>query len=276
MTGFPAILTVAPNGARKNKSDHPALPMTPDELAETAASCLDAGAAMIHLHVRDRDGGHSLDGDDYRQAITAIQKRVGNRLIIQATTEAVGIYAPQQQMAMVREVRPEAVSLAIRELVPDAASESEAATFFAWLGQEKISPQYILYDVPDLHRFQDLRKRAVIPGDNPFVLYVLGRYAKGQVSTPDDLLPFISAQGGRDLPWAVCAFGALEGACVASAMAFGGHARIGFENNMQLFNGAPAKDNAALVSQARQNAYAMGRSVANADEARSMLYVAGQ
>jgi uncharacterized protein (DUF849 family) len=50
------ILAVAPNGARKTKADHPALPMTPEEIAMTAAACHEAGAAMIHLHVRDPDG----------------------------------------------------------------------------------------------------------------------------------------------------------------------------------------------------------------------------
>ena len=119
----PLIIAVAPNGARKTKADHPALPITPEELAETAARCLDAGASMIHLHVRDDDQKHSLDVSAYRAAIAAIRARVGGELIIQVTTEAVGIYTPAQQMAMVQELEPEAVSLAVRELCPDDAHE---------------------------------------------------------------------------------------------------------------------------------------------------------
>ena len=54
-------MTVAPNGGRKTKADHPALPLSADELARTAAECLERGASMIHLHVRDADGKHILD-----------------------------------------------------------------------------------------------------------------------------------------------------------------------------------------------------------------------
>ena len=54
------MIAVAPNGARKQKTDHPALPISPAELAATAVQCQEAGACMVHLHVRDVQGGHSL------------------------------------------------------------------------------------------------------------------------------------------------------------------------------------------------------------------------
>ena len=60
-TYYAEAIAVAPNGGRRGKKDHPALPIGPEELASTAAACLEAGAAMIHAHVRDRDGGHLLD-----------------------------------------------------------------------------------------------------------------------------------------------------------------------------------------------------------------------
>src|SRR5688572_22904819 len=118
----PAVraIAVAPNGGRRGKADHPALPIGPRELASTAAACLEAGAAMIHVHVRDRDGGHLLDADAYRETTNAIRDAVGERLVIQVTSESVGRYQPAEQMAVVRATRPEAVSLALRELVPDA------------------------------------------------------------------------------------------------------------------------------------------------------------
>lgn len=267
----PAIICVAPNGARKTKKDHPKLPLSPADLADTAKACLDAGASMIHLHVRDKEDRHSLNCDLYRAAITAIKKSVGDEIIIQVTTEAVGIYTPDEQMAMVQDLKPEAVSLAIRELAPNDKVEADAADFFQWLEREAVSPQYILYDVPDLMRFQDLQSRGVIPQVRPFVLYVLGRYSKGQVSTPDDLQPFITAPGGKDCPWAVCAFGAREGDIALKAMEEGGHVRVGFENNMQLTDGALAGDNSALVLQAAMGADRMGRPIATARQAREIL-----
>jgi len=160
----PLVLAVAPNGARRTKADHPALPMSADEIARTAAECREAGASMIHLHVRDGAGRHTLDVDTYRDAISAIRREVGDRIIIQATSEAVGIYSAAEQMAMVRDLRPEVVSMAIREIVPDDGGEPEAGRFFEWMDRERILPQYILYSADEVERFVDLRRRGVIPG----------------------------------------------------------------------------------------------------------------
>lgn len=267
----PLIVVVAPTGARKTRADHPELPVSPDEIARTAAACREAGAAMIHLHVRDRDGRHTLDVDAYRAAIAAVRGAVGDGLIIQATSESVGLYGPGEQMAMVRELRPEAISLAVRELCPDTGSEREAAAFFAWLAAERIAPQFILYSAEDVERFADLRRRGVVPGDQAFVLYVLGRYSVGRVSSPADLLPFLDAPGGLDAIWSICAFGRRECACALTAAAFGGHVRVGFENNLYMADGAVARDNAALVEQIAGAARLVGRHTADAATARTLL-----
>jgi uncharacterized protein (DUF849 family) len=266
----PLILTVAPNGARKTKSDHPALPMTTAEIASCAAGCAEAGAAMIHLHVRDRDGRHTLDADAYRAATAAVRREVGERIVVQVTSEAVGMYRPEEQMAMVREVRPEAVSLAVREIVPDAAAEKPAAAFLSWLSAEEIRPQYILYSDEDLTRFDDLIARGIVPAAPHTVLFVLGRYTAGQRSQPSDLLPFVNANTkGHD--WSMCAFGAREAACALTAIALGGHARVGFENNMLLPDGTVAPDNAALIANAAAGARTIGRPLADADTARALM-----
>ena len=267
----PLIIAVAPNGARKTKADHPELPITPEDVARTAVLCREAGASLIHLHVRDSGEGHTLDADAYRTAISAIRAELGDSIIIQATSEAVGIYTPDQQMAMVQEVQPESVSLAIREICPDQAHEKQAAAFLGWLMRERIHPHYILYSDEDVVRFGDLRSRGVIPGDRPFVLYVLGRYTKGQVSEPGDLLPFLSAAKDQSVHWSVCAFGKKEGACALTTTALGGHVRVGFENNMYLADGSLAPDNAALVKQVTAGASLVGRQVADADMARTLL-----
>lgn len=266
----PFIVAVAPNGARKTKADHPALPTTAEEIARTAAACHEAGAAMIHLHIRDKAGKHLLDAETYRSVTAAVRREAGPDLIIQVTTESVGIYLPGYQMAMVRETRPEACSLALREIVPNARSEREAAAFFAWLAAEGISPQYILYTGDEVRRFADLRARGVIPPAPPFVLYVLGRYSAGQASDPLDIAPFL-VPAERDWHWAVCAFGAKEGAVALTAAVLGGHSRVGFENNVLLGDGTVAPDNAALVAQARAGAAAIGRPCADGQAARALL-----
>lgn len=264
----PVAIAVAPNGGRRTKADHPALPLTPDELAATAASCLDAGACMIHVHVRDRDGRHLLDAEAYDAAIAAIRAAVGERLVIQITSEALGVYQPAEQMEVVHRVRPEAVSLALRELLPDGSHEGGVAQFLAWLFREKIVPQIILYTPEEAASLAELKARGLIPFDDIPVLYVLGRYSAGQTSSPIDLLPFLASGMPRFAHWSVCAFGAHELACVTAGALLGGHVRVGFENNLMLPGGSLAPDNAAIVAAGHAALRACGLAIADADQLR--------
>src|SRR3954465_13694285 len=104
-------IAVAPNGGRRAKADHPAIPLTIPELARVAAESLDAGAAMIHAHIRDAQGRHLLDAATYRDATAAIRRSVGEKLVIQVTSESIDRYQPAEQIAVIKAVKPEAVSL---------------------------------------------------------------------------------------------------------------------------------------------------------------------
>jgi uncharacterized protein (DUF849 family) len=271
----PMILAVAPNGARKTQADHPAVPISPAELAATAAAAQAAGASMIHLHVRDGAQKHSLDVGAYREATAAVREAVGEGMVIQVTSEAVGIYNANQQRAMVRALEPEAVSLAIRELIPDESEEDASREFLAWLTGAGILPQYILYAPEDVARFGRLQAEGVVPPGPAFLLFVLGRYTPGQRSVPNDLLPYLSEIAAwpeaAKLPWAICAFGPKETACVTAAATLGGHARVGFENNLYLPSGALARDNAELVAAGAGAAAAIGRPLADAATARRIM-----
>lgn len=266
----PLILAVAPNGAYKTRADHPALPMTAQSLAATARTCLNAGAAMLHLHVRDDQGRHSLNVDLYRDAIAAVKAVTGDELLIQVTSEAAGIYAPREQVAMVQALRPEALSLALREVCATPHTEEDVSSFFTWLARERVLTQVILYDTADVERWLALRASGVIPAGAWSVLFVLGRYSAGQVSSPADLLPFLAAFDGS-VPWAMCAFGAKEYACAFAAMAFGGHVRVGFENNLWLRDGSLAPDNAALAAQVAEGTRMFDRPLATATQARAIF-----
>lgn len=261
-------ITNAPNGGRRGKADHPVLPMTAAELAETAAECLTAGAAMLHLHVRDRDGRHLLDADAYRLTLDAISARTGDRLVLQITTEALGLYTPAEQMAVTKAVRPEAASLALRELAPDTASEPEFAAFLLWLRQENITPQIILYSPEEALRLARMRERGMIPWQDVPVLYVLGRYSPGQLSRPGDLIAFLMSDAPRFGHWTTCAFGRHEAAAVTTGALLGGHVRVGFENNLQLPDGATAASNAALVGAVADILRHCGVSLLSAQELR--------
>jgi 3-keto-5-aminohexanoate cleavage enzyme len=266
----PLIITVAPNGAYKQTSDHPAVPISCASIAATAKTCLDAGASMLHLHIRDNQGRHSLDVQTYRDTLAAVRAAVGGNMVLQVTSEAAKVYQAPAQMAMVRELRPEAVSVGLRELDQAEVGEVGLAAFFSWLKAERVMTQVILYDAADVLRWNVLRRRGVIPQAPWFLLFVLGRYTVGQTSNPRDLLPFLQIHEAAE-PWAVCAFGATEHACVTAAAALGGHVRVGFENNLKLKSDAIAPDNAALVRQATEAAACLGRPVATADDVRQLF-----
>jgi uncharacterized protein (DUF849 family) len=264
-------VAVAPNGARRSKADHPQVPITAEEIAATARECMAAGAVMLHLHVRDVHGRHTLHADAYREAMIAIHDAVGDALVIQVSTEAVSRYKPAEQMALVRELRPEAVSLAIRELIPDAAAEKEAAAFLNWCRREGITTQYIIYDAPDARRFADLRARGIVQGAHPFRIFVLGRYASSTGAKPSELIPFLASDLEAGDPWMVCAFGVRELACAVTAAALGGHVRVGFENNLYLPDGSLAESNAELVAATVGAAKMIDRPLADADTLRAAM-----
>lgn len=259
----PATIMVAPNGARKTKSDHPGVPVTIAETARTAADCMNAGATAIHAHIRDADGKHILDAALYRELLDAIARECGDNIFAQVTTEAVGIYQPEEQMAVMRKLRPRGFSAALKELIASPEQESVAAAFYTWALKEEIAVQHILYEAEELHRFADLVRREVIPGDHHAVLFVLGRYAKNLESDVEDLLPFIEALNASGLKansaWMVCGFGHSETASLTAAMALGGHARVGFENSLWHANGELAESNAARVQVIASIAEHLGR-----------------
>lgn len=262
----PAFVMAAPNGARRGKADHPNLPITPAELAAEAVRCRDAGAAALHLHVRDGEGAHSLDAGLYREALDEVRAAAGTELVLQITTEAVGLYGADEQMACARAVRPEAVSVALRELLPPGAALGPVVDFLAWARDLGVWTQVILYDAADVARFAHLHQAGVFAARRPSVLLVLGRYADGQRAEPAELDPRLDALDPLrgEVEWAVCAFGPAEHGCIVHALDQGGHVRVGFENNLQLPDGDRAAHTADLVGVAADAVRAAGRPLLDA------------
>jgi len=122
-TVLPAIM-VAPNGARKVKADHPAIPLGAAEIGAVARACANAGAGAIHFHVRDDAGGHVLDAGQYREVIAELKRTVPG-MHLQITTETVGRYQPEDMRAIVRDVVPEGASIGVSEMVPSRMPTAE-------------------------------------------------------------------------------------------------------------------------------------------------------
>lgn len=252
------FISVAPNGARKTKEQAPPIPLSIEELAEEAYHCQQAGAVLYHLHIRDKDQKHILDAEQYKDTIAAIKEKVGDNMVIQSTTEAVGIYTPEQQITLVEELKPEATSLALREFIPSPDYEASSCEFLNWVTTEGIFAQYILYSPEELSYYLTLKELGKILNNNDFLLFVLGKkHAKSNdnsaYATPKDLAPFLDIlQKHPTLApkgWAICAFGGYELDCMIGAATQGGHVRIGFENNHLLKDQSPAPSNAGLIKQ---------------------------
>jgi len=122
----PLLIASAPNGAYKTRAEHAAIPLTAAELAAAAFEALTAGARMLHLHVRDAAGRHTLEAAAYAEAIAAIRARVGGELLLQCTSEAAGIYDAAAQRAAVGDILDlpgvDGISLAVRELAGDGGA----------------------------------------------------------------------------------------------------------------------------------------------------------
>lgn len=260
----PAIICAAINGARRTPADHPALPVTPEGILREAQACQKAGAAMLHLHVRDGDRRHSLDGGLYAEALAALEDL---DMVIQITTEAVGRYAPEAQAECLVRLTPAQASVSVREIARDAAV---AARLYRDADAAGTEIQHILYDDADLQQLKAWQAAGVVPSSRLNLLFVLGRYQPAEPARAQDLPDRLRGMPADSL-WSVCAFGQSEAACAAMAFALGGHVRVGFENNLHLPDGRLAPDNAALVTNAAALARTIGVRPATPAETRAIL-----
>lgn len=248
-TVLPAIM-VAPNGARKVKADHPAIPLGAAEIGAVARACADAGAGAIHFHVRDDAGGHVLDAGQYREVIAELKRTVPG-MHLQITTETVGRYQPEDMRAIVRDVVPEGASIGVSEMVPSRMPTAEDIQFYNWTQEAGIKLQHICYAPEDVALLAKVLAATELDPLNVWCLFVLGHYT-GRVSHPDLLPPFLAEIEQADIAadWSVCAFAGEEADCLKAAIAAGGKVRVGFENSMIMADGSIAPDNTARVREA--------------------------
>ena len=183
-------------------------------------------------------------------------------------------------MKMVHELKPEAVSLAIREIILDKSHEEKAKEFISWLEKQKIFPQFILYSPEEVKYFAELMERGFIPQKKLFVLFVLGKKngpaIESAYAKPEDLHPFVEVYEkslkNKNVHWATCAFGGYENKCMLESVKLGGHVRIGFENNILMEDQSLAPTNAALIKQFMNSVKNSDRKIASASSVRKFFY----
>ena len=242
----PLIIAVAPNGARHKKADFAEVPITINELADTAEQCANAGATMIHLHVRNSDETHSLEPNHYQRALTTVNEAVAERMLVQVTSEAAGKYNAEQQMALMLQLSPGFLSVGLREYITDPADVTQFGDFIQTLYGSGSLIQYIIYDAQDYALYQQLIMNQIIPTDRHSLLVVVGRYLK---SAPDlDTLTDYASLLEQIPDSMICTFGAHSPAILMQCASNGHHVRLGFENSRCMSDDRIAQSNAELVA----------------------------
>ncbi|WP_417628973.1 3-keto-5-aminohexanoate cleavage protein [Pararhodobacter aggregans] len=266
-------IMVAPNGARRTPTDHPALPVTPQALARTARACQDAGAAALHLHVRDAALRHSLSPQAYRLAIAAIEEAAPG-LVIQTTTESAGVYGLDAQVEAAMALTPACLSFALAEVM--AQGEARGMAVLRDLQAAGTGVQIILYTPDQIRDCARLIDTGSLPvSDQQRLLLVAGRYSATLDSDPAefDVLHQALVETGLNEAalWMTCAFGRGEMAILERSIALGGHVRVGFENAITDAEGRPARDNAQRVAMVAAIARRLGREPGGREVARHVM-----
>ncbi|MFP2907909.1 3-keto-5-aminohexanoate cleavage protein [Pyxidicoccus sp. 3LFB2] len=272
----PMVITAAMVGAETTREQTPHLPITAEEIAEDAVRCREAGAAMVHLHVRTADGKPSQDAELFRAAIRAIRKRT-DVLIQTSTGGAVGMTVDQRcgPLTLTGADRPDMATLTTgtvnfgeevfwnpRPLVRDIAKRIRA------IG---LRPELECFDVGMIDEARYLAKEGLVdlPAHFDFVLGV-----PGTLQPRPEVLELMIASLPEGSTWTVAGVGRHQLPYVDEAAKRGGNARVGLEDNIYVSKGVLAKGNWELVAEAAKRARANGREPATPEQARKLLRLA--
>lgn len=270
------LVTVAPTGAENAKADVPSLPVTLDELVSTALACQAAGAALVHVHLRDEQAQPTLEPARLTDAVAAL--RDSTELVVQLSTGGAV-------------TDPEADRLAVLDALPDSASCSMGTVNFGddvflnrWafivelhtrMQDRGIVPEYEVFDLGQMASLQRLLDRHGLPaGGHVHVDLVMG-VPGGMPGTAAALVAALC-----DLPagatFSATGVGRTSLPVALAALSAGGHLRVGLEDTPNIAPGVPARDNAQLVERAAELARLAQRPPLSPGQARELLGIATQ
>ena len=267
------ILTAAIVGAELTRSQTPYLPLTPEQVADEAARCRQAGASVIHLHVRTDDGTNTQSAERFAQVIEAIRHKC-DCIIQPSTGGAVGM--PIEERAGPLSCRPEMATLNCGTInFGDDVfvnSRPDIRRLAARIRSAGAVPELECYEVGHVEEALTLAAEGVVATPLHFQ-FVLG--IKGAIPAREDVLVFLRSLVPSDATWGVAALGRHQQPLTEMAMRLGGHARVGLEDNIYLSKGVFAEGSAPLVARAAAYARSIGREPADPARARTLLAIGG-
>lgn len=285
------IITCAVTGAGDTVGKHPSIPVSPEQVANAALEAADAGAAIVHCHVRDVRTGKGTRGVDlYAEVVERIRQRnsnvvinltagMGGDLVVgtgerpMAWGEGTDLVGPEERLAHVKALKPEICTLDCGSLnfgdgnglvVQTPVQLREQAKLIKSYG---VKPEMECFDTGNLWFAKQLVTDGLIEGTPMFQLCMgIPWGAPGDPSTT----ALMASQVPQGAVWAAFGIGRNQFPMVAQAILLGGHVRVGLEDNLWLSKGVYAS-NGTLTERAVRIVEAMGTKVASPDEARDML-----
>ena len=265
------IITAAICGAEVTKEQNPAVPYTVEEIVREAKSAVDAGAAIVHLHVREDDGTPTQNKERFKECIEAIYKVCPDVIIIPSTGGAVGMTAEERLQPT--ELYPEMATLDCGTCnFGDDVFENTMPMMRAFgkrMLENNIKPEYECFEMGHLDTILNMARKGQVPGAPMQFNFVLG-VPGCTPATVQNLCWLVNAIPAGST-WTATGIGRHAFTLAAAAITMGGHVRVGFEDNLNLERGVPAKSNGELVAKVVRLAKELGREVATSAEAREIL-----
>lgn len=266
----PVVITIAPCGAEVMREQNPAVPYTPEEIADQVVDAVEAGATAAHLHVRNPDGSPSSDPDAFRSVITQIHSRC-DAITMVSTGGAVGMSTSERVNGL--HAGPELAGIETGsvnyadEVFATSTGQTEEIALEA--RQRGIGLEIEAFEVSHIEAALRFKEAGVIPEPLRFNL-VLG-VPGGLGATPENLRSLIHAVPAGT-HWSVTAIGRHQWRMLSLAILLGaGGVRVGLEDNIYLAKGRLAKSNAELVEKCVRLIDELGRRTADSEEARRIM-----
>ncbi len=268
----PVVITVAVVGAELTRENTPYLPLTADEIAAEAYAAYEAGAAMIHIHGRAKDGSATQDVNAYRDIIDAVRARTPEIIIQVSTGGAVGMKAEERLQPLA--LQPEMASLTTGTVnfgeevfYNDMPMVREFAKAMQARG---IRPELEIFDSGMIPSAMRLLREGLLSEPLHFNL-VLG-VPGGAAGTIRNLMHMVESLPAGST-WTASGIGAAQLPLTTAAILLGGNLRVGLEDNIYYSRGVLSEGNAPLVARAARLAKELGRPAATPDEARRILHL---
>jgi len=266
------IITAALTGSRMQRDVAPYIPLTPEEIAQSAIECWEAGAAIVHIHVRDPETlMGSPDLELYRRVVEPVRAKTD--LVLCLTTSGVpGLNLPTDERLACLELRPElasfdagSINLGQKPFINSVEFLDAAAARMRDYG---VKPEIEAFDLGMIITAIKMRDAGKL--DDPLHFqFVLGTPA-GAPATPKSFLHFYD-HIPRNATWSNIGIGAPQIDMIMMALIMNGHFRVGMEDAIYLKKGVMAKSNAELVERFLPMVREYGRQRATPDEARKIL-----